>query len=1073
MTYRCFTESGKEKWMEMNVHCVDNEEGYLSAYVTYYDITDKKKTETELEATIKAMSGGIATCKMVDNDFKLLYLSDSISHLVGKNASEVIEGCEERGFIEYVFEADRDFLRQEMRLVAQNKSHTDCSFRIPGKGGKDIWINATVFYKGEEDGMPVLGGVFTGLSKQGILYQELLNESASGIYVSDRKTHELLFANRSAFEIMDREPIDYWGKTCHSCFIGSDAPCEFCMEKNFVKDELRSGELIIDSVGKTFDVSGRIIDFNGREAFIEYVVDTTEKKKIVRALEESASMLNIALATSKMLYWVYDFEKKAAEFGEQAQKALNLSTSVIEGMPEAWMDAGNISKKYRKIHQNVMSRLREGEECEPFEIEVTDAASGQKTWQKITYTPISKKNGRTIRVIGTAVDITKQKEKEQQYERELEIRNSLLKDAVIYYQLNLTTQMLENKKAFFKIPGSPHTPHPFREEEWNNALQQIIEPQYWEMFRGKFAINAMKDSYYKGVTKIQSTYFRMKPEVSTRWFHANVTLLRRPQTDDLIALVYVQDADAEYKKQYALNSVVDDEIEQVSLINVKTHQIVRLKANENAEVPMPVENTEFYSFARDNFRSYIVEEDYDICKHFFEMEELQKNLKEETCVSIVYRCRQSDGRLQRKKIRAFYLDEFQEDIVIVRSDITDLFEEEQRQAKILKEALNEAERANNAKSEFLSNMSHEIRTPMNAIIGMTKLAKDEVAGNQAALGYINQIDASSEYLLGTINDILDMSRIESGKFELHREWKDSAAIINACVAMIKPLMKSKGIEFIYPKLKDSHNNLELYVDELRIKQMLMNLLNNAWKFTGSGGKVTLALQNVSYDDKKCMDKIIVSDNGCGMSREYLDHVFEPFSQETNMYSSAVRGTGLGLALAQKIITSMGGTIEVTSELDKGTTFTVTIPYDYRVRMKREDEYQKKDERVSLKGKCILLAEDHPLNAAIATKLLEKKGVEVVHVLNGKQALDYFSSHQPGTFDAILMDIRMPEMDGLEAAKTIRSLLREDAKTIPIIAMTANAFDEDVRKSLEAGMNSHLAKPIEPETLYAELERKIR
>lgn len=409
---------------------------------------------------------------------------------------------------------------------------------------------------------------------------------------------------------------------------------------------------------------------------------------------------------------------------------------------------------------------------------------------------------------------------------------------------------------------------------------------------------------------------------------------------------------------------------------------------------------------------------------------------------------------------------------ICYTDIT-----EEKKMRELNTKLEIEKAANQAKSDFLANMSHEIRTPMNAIIGMTRLAEDEVRDNPAAMDYLRQISTSSDYLLGVINDILEMSRINSGKAILNQEWVPPHDLIVPVIEMISPMMQAKKITFVYADSVRKMSRYEYYVDAQKTRQMLMNILNNACKFTKEGGVVELKFKNVQINPDIAMatDQVTISDTGCGMSKEFLKRIFTPFEQERNQYTGAVEGTGLGLALSRNIARKMGGDIAVSSELGKESSFVITFPYHYRFPVSAVPTEVKEtavSEKVFL-GRHILLAEDHPLNASIVVKLLEKRGMVVTLADDGRKAVDEFVSHPPGTFDVILMDIRMPNMDGIAAAKAIRALDRADAQRIPVIAMTANAFYEDRCTSLAAGMDAHLAKPIQPEKLYETLAQYIQ
>lgn len=378
----------------------------------------------------------------------------------------------------------------------------------------------------------------------------------------------------------------------------------------------------------------------------------------------------------------------------------------------------------------------------------------------------------------------------------------------------------------------------------------------------------------------------------------------------------------------------------------------------------------------------------------------------------------------------------------------------------------EAMAANEAKSDFLSRMSHDIRTPLNGIIGMTYLAKLE-ANPPKTQDCLDKIDTSSKFLLGLINDVLDMTKAEQNKMTLHLEpysIKEYNAYIDAVVA---PLIKEKGQHFV---LKEEGTDCDLIpmADKLRTNQIFFNLLSNAVKYTPEGGNISYSI--VSHYDKtqKKMHVVhTISDNGIGMSEDFQKMLFQPFCQEGRNDNSSTRGSGLGLSIVKHLVDLMGGKIEVESVQGKGSTFRVYLDFD-AVKGEKICPKQTAENPMDfsvLIGKHVLLCEDHPLNQEIAKRLLENQGVIVQIAINGKAGVDAFSSSPIGYYDAILMDIRMPVMDGFEAAMEIRKSERADARSVPIIAMTADAFKEDVAKCFSCGMNAHLAKPIAPDDLY--------
>lgn len=380
------------------------------------------------------------------------------------------------------------------------------------------------------------------------------------------------------------------------------------------------------------------------------------------------------------------------------------------------------------------------------------------------------------------------------------------------------------------------------------------------------------------------------------------------------------------------------------------------------------------------------------------------------------------------------------------------------------------EEASRAKTAFLSNMSHEIRTPMNAIIGLNSLALEDAGLSQTTRDHLLKIGTSAHHLLGVINDILDISRIESGSMSLKNAKFPFAQELEQVNAIVTAQCRDKGIHYTC-SVKDGV--ADYYVgDDMKLRQILINILGNAVKFTPEGGSVSLVVEALAVDGEKCPLRFTVEDSGIGIGKDFLPRMFEAFALEDESYTSKHGSTGLGLSITKSFVELMDGHIDVESEKGVGSKFIVTVTLQESPRHGDEHEASgapQEKPRATLAGRMILLAEDVPVNAEIMTMVLSMREMKVERAENGRIAVEMFKSHEPGYYSAILMDVRMPEMDGLEATRVIRSMDREDAKNIPIIALTANAFDEDVQNSLQAGLNAHLSKPVEPDLLYATLE----
>ena len=383
---------------------------------------------------------------------------------------------------------------------------------------------------------------------------------------------------------------------------------------------------------------------------------------------------------------------------------------------------------------------------------------------------------------------------------------------------------------------------------------------------------------------------------------------------------------------------------------------------------------------------------------------------------------------------------------------------------MLKQAKKDKE-ANQLKTDFLTRMNHDLRTPLNAILGLTYIMEGEEK-LQDIKAVLPKLRESGEYLLQLINDILTVTKMEHGKFVLHTSPVAMKSFFRNIIDIMIPALNAKKIDFRFSQ--DNDNDKNVLVDIVHLKEIFLNLLNNAVKFTPEGGRIDLIKEKVGEKDGWVSYKFTVRDTGCGMSAEFLPHIFEPFNQENRVNTDKAGGTGLGLTIIKQLVTSMNGKIEVHSQINKGTEVVISLTFPESDLPEKIAEQSQVHDYPQLKGKKVLYCEDNPINAMIVQKLLASQDCQVVVAVNGKAGLENFAASKPGEYNAILMDVRMPIMNGLDTTKAMRSLARTDAKTIGIIAMSANAFEEDIQLSLKAGMNGHLSKPVKPRELYEAL-----
>lgn len=794
----------------------------------------------------------------------------------------------------------------------------------------------------------------------------------------------------------------------------------------------------------------------------DYINQTEKMLRRSEAITEAAS--NFA----DMFIWTFDTETDSVHCYKNLREQFGLS-EFIDNYPESILELGFILPEFEQTYRDNVKKIKDGEKQVEFDCKIY-YVDRTEHWIRFRFNTVILDERDKPLTICTAQPIDTEKALEARVNLELQKPFIHQENLMSYVVTNLTKGViLYHKKTRDNAPivseGMEYG------MAAHKASQSVIENDAKEYFLRLHNAPYLINSYEHGETKFEMEFLRRMTDGIILWVRNTLDVLQDPSSGDIFLYEYSYDIDAERKRKQAIDSLISEEYEFIAIVNLATHKGRVIKAMEMYQLEEYMQEYDHDVAYTKLVASNVVEEDKERCLRFLDLDYMRQMLNQVNSINVTYRRPSEDGNIRRKMTWVSYLDERKEDVVIVRRDITDLYEEEQRQKKALEIAMKEATAASRAKSNFLAQMSHEIRTPMNAIMGMTKLAEGSIDIEEIS-GYLREIDTSSNYLLGLLNDVLDMSRIEEGTMALQQEWVYAEDILNSCINMIRPIAEAKNISFVYPRFKHV-KGLQYWVDPLRTKQIMMNLLNNSVKFTNEGGTISLNIKNISHDESTSVDKVVISDTGCGMSKEFMTRMFKPFEQERNEFSDITRGTGLGLAIVKKILEAMDGSIDVESEKGEGTAITFTFTHKYRFVNEEEGNSEKPGDEITFEGKTILLVDDQPLNREIARKLLESRNAVVEQAADGKEAVVRFNGSKPGHYDAILMDIRMPNMDGWEATKQIRDLDRVDASEIPIIAMTANAFEEDMQKSMEVGMNAHLAKPINPELLFKTLDEHMK
>ena len=807
-------------------------------------------------------------------------------------------------------------------------------------------------------------------------------------------------------------------------------------------------------------------------------------------------------------------------------------------------------------------------------------------------------------------DITALKESERQAKNMYEgIRNELENisaDSLISLRLNLTQGIVEDCRGHglyaVDVRGMKIS------DNFDKRVENFPLERDKRRFKRNFSTAKLLSAYQNGITNLSDVFFCKLANGQKCFVDYNVTLSKNPTTGDIMAFTTERECNNEMVNDAILHKALVEQYDMITYIIDGNYGVVIGDAKRIARGSIfPKKKVGSYTqYVEEQVKPVLYGTDSEQKKalELLNLKRIERSLERSEPYEVNIACK-IDGEIFYKRFVFYVVNKEAKFYILLKSDTTELQREQLTRNAQLKTALDNANQANVAKTAFLSSMSHEMRTPMNAIIGLDSIALKEPGLSVRTRDHLTKIGESARHLLSLINDILDMSRIESGRMSLKSEEFSFSALLEQINTMFGAQCASKGLEY------DCHvigSVDEYYIgDPTKLKQVLINILGNAVKFTPAPGKITFSIENAAHYENKTTLRFVIKDTGIGMDENYLPKIFDVFSQEDSSSSNAYGGTGLGMPITKNIVEMMNGNISVKSKKHVGSEFTVNVTLrrsekyhevkghsisakDLRVlivdddnialehakliledlgisadttlsgkeaiemvklHQARHESYnlllvdwrmpeldgievtrrvrqivgdesaiiiltaysweevidealaagvdrfiakplfatavmdefsqaleQKQlllgdvKETVDLTGKRILLAEDMFVNAEIIKEILKMQGMEVEHGENGQQVVEMFEKSPLNYFDAVLMDIRMPIMDGLTATEKIRALNRDDAKTVPIIALTANAFDEDVQRSLQAGMNAHLTKPVEPEHLYETLEEFI-
>lgn len=805
--------------------------------------------------------------------------------------------------------------------------------------------------------------------------------------------------------------------------------------------------------------------------------------KMSKDFWETSHYLEATINNVPNLIWYKDKNGIHEKVNDSFCRTVNKTRQQVEGRRHSYIwDVEQDDPACIESEREVMNKRKT---CVSEEHIQTGAGMRTLTTYK---SPLFDLDGSVMGTVGVAIDVTR----ERIYEQEIVQKNQTLEKIFTTIDCGVMRHTVDGKhiisvnQAALRILGY-ESPEEMMADGFHMVAGTVLEEDQEKLRACIKSLKTDGDSV--------STEYRVRHK-NGELLHVmgNVKLLK--ENGKLFYQRFLLDCTAQKlqeqkneRQQMELIQALSIDYSIVCYLELNTGIGTLLRNNPSAEnvfIPDSDGNIFFQESMEHYIQTFVHEDDREMLRQASSIECLKRELEEKNQYYVNYRTvfNGETEYFQWKAVRTGIWGD-QNGVVLGFRSVDEEIRTELEKKSLLEDALIQAQQASRAKSVFLSNMSHDIRTPMNAIIGFTTLAIAHMGQKDQVEEYLKKIKVSGDHLLSLVNDVLDMSRIESGKIHLDEKPCHLPELLHELKNILQPDIHAKHLEFYM----DAENivNEDIYCDKLRLSQILLNLLSNAVKYTGAGGAIWMrTLEKAGAPNGYAKYEFHIKDTGIGMSKEFIMRVFEPFEREKNSTINEIQGTGLGMAITKNLIDMMNGTIEVKSEQGVGTEVTVGLTFRlYSERKDPQDIREWKEERaLTADGDSdagdkekevkhytgrILLAEDNEINQEIAVAILEDAGFSVEVAENGQVAVDMLKESEPGYYQLILMDVQMPVMNGYEATKTIRGLENQALASIPILAMTANVFEEDRREALKSGMNGHLAKPVDVDRLFETLD----
>lgn len=1223
MVERLPYKDGKPRYSSTSKHAVyDNKDKIIGLYGIGRDITPQIEAEfdaSHMHGILNNIPGGVAVYRISDK-IRCDYISGDIIGIFGLTAEEYVQKFGQ-DCIQLVAKEDRAGIEKIITTAFNERTPFTTHFRIDKPDGSNPWIKVVGNYSRMEKGEAVYYCSILDVTETIVAEntarranEKLLQitENLPGGFVvykvEDDYRLTLESISKGYSDLVKLSRVKLFSLYLRDPYFNIH-PDDIFFTTEIATNGIKSGNdfictyrlLIEDSYRWIRSIVHQLTDDEGTRRLYAVFIDVTEIKETENELRYRDELSRLLLEESNTVTFDYNVKTKVMETSFIAADG-HREHYYIQDYLTQQEGTKVTSTRSREYVTNCIKNATLDPTVKTGEYQAS--YGGVEQWYFATYRGLVDDTGKVYRVVGKSRNIQKEKDIQQRFETEVARRSTQDNDLLAAASYNLTQNYMldidsgENGRSPLDISMTPNIA----------ALtigEKIPDKAQREVFTNVFSREYLLDLYAGGKYKFSYEYRRDIGNGEVRWVESQADLIERRSDQSVLVFLYTYDIHERKMLDTFVQGILSSEFDFIIQIDTATSSYVSYTKEIGGYGMMPQSGRNFEKDYVQIVNKYIYEDDKSICMTLFPIGEAVKRLNKEGDFALFYRVNTANGGIARKKLHVFYSDKRLGIVCLARTDVTNVYAEEQSKNDLLRAALSAAESANCAKSEFLARMSHEIRTPLNAMIGYLTIAQGDKIDMDKMLDCVVKAGSASKSLLNLLNDILDMSSIESGKMKMLNESFDLKQLISNLSSLYYSNCSAKGVTFI-SLVKDL---TEEYVigDSMRLNQILMNLLSNAVKFTPTSGKVTLTVTQTTVRNGKVYLRFEVADNGIGIDKEFLDQMWQPFEQESSKTTHRFGGTGLGLSIVKSIVTLMNGEVKVMSEKGLGSTFIVDLPfgedcehksgapvgYDFsNVRALIVDDDESTCEYIQLLmqrcgvrsdkvncgadaiqsvkhaysigdkyslclmdwkmpdmdgletirrlrlvvgndlpiiivtaydfteieeeaksagvtflvskplfqstlfdllitaygkyttttpkkitrnfGGCkLLLVEDNDMNREIAKTLLENVGFVVEEVLNGREAVDRFAQSKPYSYDAILMDIQMPVMNGYEATQAIRALPQVDAKKIPIIAMTANAFAEDINTAISTGMDDHISKPIDVEVMYETLAKVLQ